>query len=391
MTTLPLTSIANPAFLDVITHAEKRNNYTFNDDNAALFHGLQIHRGLKNKGTGVRAFSFYSPMAFAKIRELGAELAVRCFEFGDHKVDLPENFSGKLFEAYRIVYYTEDEIVMMISLRREMYRGDAIRIDFHGDRALVHAMFEACLAKFYAVGPRIFNVGIKNHGLNRKLLDVDLEKDALDVPAVNYPYLPETPQDLMAQFLASDQNVLVMIGPPGTGKSTYTREMIHSVFRDRLPGLTYDDEDKVPSVHLLSDTKVLQHEELLDYLQDQVKPSREVIFVFEDADHLIGRRTDGNAVMSGLLNLSDGIVKTNIKIIISTNLASVDKVDEALIRPGRCFGVVSFNRLNLEQAQAVRDHYGLEPIEGKGPFSLAEVLNYRPVRHAAVPTFGFRA
>src|SRR4029434_4412042 len=61
-------------------------------------------------------------------------------------------------------------------------------------------------------------------------------------------------------------------------------------------------------------------------------------FVVEDADHLLKPRSDGNEHLHRFLTIADGVVRSQgRKIIFSTNLPNVGDLDEALIRPGRCF------------------------------------------------------
>jgi ATP-dependent 26S proteasome regulatory subunit len=93
----------------------------------------------------------------------------------------------------------------------------------------------------------------------------------------------------------------------------------------------------------------------------------------------VAKREDGNSTMSALLNATSGIIPTNVKIIISTNLTSLNKVDQALLRPGRTFKVLQFKNLNVEQAVNVRSSMNLEPVDfstaGK-EISLAEAINW---------------
>ena len=76
-------------------------------------------------------------------------------------------------------------------------------------------------------------------------------------------------------------------------------------------------------------------------------------FVIEDADHILTPRADGNDNVHRFLTVADGVVRAlGRKIIFTTNLPNVGDIDEALIRPGRCFGVVRTR--NLDRAEARR-------------------------------------
>jgi hypothetical protein len=76
--------------------------------------------------------------------------------------------------------------------------------------------------------------------------------------------------------------------------------------------------------------------------------------VIEDADHLLKPRSDGNKSMHRFLTISDGIVRAQgRKIIFSSNLPNLGDLDDALLRPGRCFACVTLPRLTNRQVDAL--------------------------------------
>ena len=73
----------------------------------------------------------------------------------------------------------------------------------------------------------------------------------------------------------------------------------------------------------------------------------------EDADHVLSPRADGNVDLHRFLAVADGVVRAlGRKIIFTTNLPNVGDLDDAVVRPGRCFGVVRTR--GLERAEVVR-------------------------------------
>lgn len=71
----------------------------------------------------------------------------------------------------------------------------------------------------------------------------------------------------------------------------------------------------------------------------------------EDADHLLKPRCDGNEQLHRFLTIADGVVRSHgRKIIFSTNLPNIGDLDEALIRPGRCFARVHVRALTPTEA-----------------------------------------
>jgi SpoVK/Ycf46/Vps4 family AAA+-type ATPase len=77
-------------------------------------------------------------------------------------------------------------------------------------------------------------------------------------------------------------------------------------------------------------------------------------FIIEDADHLLQPRTDGNKNLHRFLMIADGVVRAqNRKIIFTTNLPNIGSIDDALLRPGRCFATIQMRPLTRTQADAI--------------------------------------
>lgn len=154
------------------------------------------------------------------------------------------------------------------------------------------------------------------------------------------------------RYLDSDSNILVLIGPPGTGKTSFIRGLLSHARSDAI--ISYDTA-------ILSDDEIFA-----DFMSET-----ERFMVLEDADtFLASRGKGGNTIMHKFLNVGDGLLSTKgKKIVFSTNLPSVRDIDEALLRPGRCFDILRFDRLSPDDARAIRpDFTGTEPV------SLAELM-----------------
>ena len=168
-----------------------------------------------------------------------------------------------------------------------------------------------------------------------------------------YPSLAgESLTDYYDRFMGSGSNVLVLIGPPGTGKTSFIRGLLHHTGSGAV--VSYD-------------ASVLESDEIFA----EFMSGREAFMILEDADTFLSSRSKGgNTIMHRFLNIGDGLISTSgKKIVFSTNLPSIRDIDPALLRPGRCFDVMRFGRLNPEQARSVRPGY-----VGDSPVSLAELL-----------------
>jgi hypothetical protein len=168
-----------------------------------------------------------------------------------------------------------------------------------------------------------------------------------------YPALAGEPlTDYYDRFMASGSNVLVLIGPPGTGKTSFIRGLLHHTGGGAI--VSYD-------------TSILESDEIFaDFMS-----GKETFMILEDADSFLSSRSKGgNTIMHRFLNIGDGLISTSgKKIVFSTNLPSVRDIDPALLRPGRCFDVMKFGRLDPDHARAIRPDY-----TGDSPVSLAELL-----------------
>jgi SpoVK/Ycf46/Vps4 family AAA+-type ATPase len=176
--------------------------------------------------------------------------------------------------------------------------------------------------------------------------------------ALHYPHLPTT-GELLRDFMNSKAKVLVLIGPPGTGKSTYLRAMI-------------GDLDSERHLYTAAAASVHANPQLLEIMKRSAPNS---VFVFEDADLLISARDSGNHQMSEILNITDGITTSDRKFIFSTNLPNLKSVDKALLRPGRCFGTYGFRSLTADEARPVYKEHNLIMPEDYTDSTLAEILN----------------
>jgi len=174
-----------------------------------------------------------------------------------------------------------------------------------------------------------------------------------------YPWLPKEIDPYIDDYLNNDASVLILIGPPGTGKTTFIKNLIHRSGGDAK--VTYDekvmDDDSLFAGFIESDAKFL---------------------IMEDADAFLAKREDGNTMMHRFLNVSDGLVSAqDKKMVFSTNLPSVRDIDDALMRPGRCFDIIEFRALTRAEALVITNELGMELPDGS-EFTLAELFNVQP-------------
>lgn len=172
-----------------------------------------------------------------------------------------------------------------------------------------------------------------------------------------YPFIKPDVNTWVDKFIESDSNVLILNGPMGTGKSSL---IAHIINRGKFSTMTAFDD------------KVMKN----DSLYTNFISWSQNLMVLEDADLLLlGRVDKDNDTMSKLLNVSEGIIDTHgKKIIFTANLGNIKDIDAALLRPGRCFDIVEFRELTMDEANGARAKLGKRLFNNeKRTYSLAQV------------------
>ena len=191
-----------------------------------------------------------------------------------------------------------------------------------------------------------------------------------DIDRVYYPWIETDLKSYYQAFLDSKAQILVTFGPPGTGKTSFIRDLICEMNLNAF--ISYDM--KV----LTSDSTFVRY--LTDSIFDAI--------IIEDADELLtSARGDSNKIIAKILNISDGLIKLpRKKLIFSTNLSKVSDIDSAIIRPGRCFDVMEFRTLNKIEAEAVCVKLGIElPIKKNEKYTLAELFQEKNMSSCSDP------
>jgi SpoVK/Ycf46/Vps4 family AAA+-type ATPase len=195
------------------------------------------------------------------------------------------------------------------------------------------------------------------YGSNGESVNVPLNRDRLPVDEM-YPFLKgESLNDYYDRYMASSANILLLIGPPGTGKTTFIRGLLAHTNSSAI--VSYDagilDKDGFFARFIESDDNVM---------------------VLEDSDAFLKPRSDGNTMMHRFLNVGDGLVTTKgKKMIFSTNLPSIRDIDSALTRPGRCFDIIEFGNMSYDEAKLLADKLKAPMPDIKDQYSVAEIFN----------------
>ena len=177
-------------------------------------------------------------------------------------------------------------------------------------------------------------------------------------PIIRENYSPENIAkfDYISQIIDDGEKnagkLMILSGPPGTGKSYFCRGLISSLKARSI----------VFPVSMLS---ALNNPALITFFAEEMDPELPFFLIIEDGDDCLVKREKGNSYISDILNLGDGLIgeSLNMYILVTTNKDKLD-IDDAIVRPGRLLEFLEFNKLETKQANAIYNREsGDEPTD----------------------------
>lgn len=220
------------------------------------------------------------------------------------------------------------------------------------------------------------NLIIKS-GYGLDLKSMEIKKTKLDLGLYYEDEFLETDQIITKRLRKQDDNGIVLLhGLPGTGKTTYLRYLIGKI-KKRVMFLSSHEAAGI------------QTPEFMELLIDNPN----CVLIIEDAENVIADRTvNESSRVSGLLNISDGMLADFLKVqIICTFNSPIAMIDKALLRKGRLIARYEFGKLSIEKASRLSKHLGFD-TEIRRPMTIAEVANQHEKENQPdrVEVIGFR-
>lgn len=210
---------------------------------------------------------------------------------------------------------------------------------------------------------------IRNHGSR---LDVKSFEYSLPETSI-IEYLDDSIQQLRSNMVEqfkdnSNGGLYLLYGEPGTGKTSFIKEVVSTTEKDALfisPSFTTD----LTSPNLIS--LLMEHPDS--------------ILVIEDAETvLMERQADNSSAVSNLLNLTDGFLADFLNLtVICTFNTELESIDDALLRQGRLKQMQEFTKIKPKRARKIADALGSD-FNPDEPATLAEIAdgasnsNYMP-------------
>jgi hypothetical protein len=185
-----------------------------------------------------------------------------------------------------------------------------------------------------------------------------------------FPAWHEQFVERLREMLPRGGGLTLLRGEPGTGKSTYLRFLLAQLRRTHrfyyLPANAF---------HLLTNPAMVEF-----WLQEgkDHKGRGGRVVIIEDAERLLMERAaDNRDALSNLLNLADGFLGDALQLhIIATVNCPLERIDPALLRPGRLLASYAFERLTEQQAKKLAVAEGLTPpvtTDEQSTYSLADL------------------
>jgi len=298
------------------------------------------------------------------VHQRNSQLAIKSDEFDKL---ISEYYSSdvqiiQLNKEKYLLKYNDDFIISI----RKMYRE--IDITGIGDDKLISDFFNYIESNFEVIKNTIKWV----YGPYQDHVTIPFNEDNYPVVEM-YPFIQKkynSIEEYYEEYLNSNANILILAGPPGTGKTTFIKGLL--LYSGMKSMISYD-------------MKCIETD---DFFAEFIS-SEETILILEDIDILLLSRIEGNPVAHKILNVGDGLVSSKKKIVFTTNL-NVKDLDKATIRPGRCFDLLEFEYLNKEEAKKLANKIGVGLLEkSEELWTVAEIYNSKHNIKDTKHNFGF--
>ena len=268
---------------------------------------------------------------------------IETYDFSRGKNTIFKKYLGKNVRMY--VNGNSSDVIINIVTTDIKY--SKVMWDIYTENAVKDNIIDIFVHSYYMSGNEV-----ETNNKNMKIADVGYISDKY------YPYIDT---DVMfEQFFTCAENILVVVGEPGLGKSKlstlaikYAHDNPHILPHDKIaenPGL----DMQYISVAFVKSTDVLANDKFWNTLET-IQPD---FVIIDDLDYMLTKRDSEvqtgedmkkNVFLNQFLSYTDGVEKHKSKFIITTN-QRFDEIDAALLRKGRLFDILELRRLDRSEA-----------------------------------------
>ena len=169
-------------------------------------------------------------------------------------------------------------------------------------------------------------------------------------------------KELLAFLNERESGLAVIHGAAGTGKTFYIKHLLSSLDKQ----------------FILVTNSIAAHMAEPEFIAFMME-NKDSIFILEDCEQILMSREENRfgGAISNILNMSDGLMSDifNIKFICTFN-TDINNIDEAVLRPGRCFVNYEFKPLEVKKASKLLESLG-HTVDKPREMTLAEIYNYK--------------
>lgn len=167
-------------------------------------------------------------------------------------------------------------------------------------------------------------------------------------------------EDIVKFLDQRESGLVVLRGEIGSGKTTLIRHLL----------------SQHPKEYIVVTNTIAGHLAQPEFVAFMLE-HKDSIFILEDCEQILMERSENTfgGAIANILNMSDGLLSDifNIKFICTFN-ADINKIDQALLRKGRCYANYEFKTLSKDKVAKLNKKYNLNLPEIK-EMTLAEIYH----------------